>query len=301
MQQKQFVRKTGLSGTEEPLPAAVLAYCRTGGDIASIETLSGGMISITRRLVMSSGDRFILKQNHDAHVDLYEAEAQGLAALSASGLLRTPLVLSVGPDYLLLEDLGVSSPGETYWEAFGRALALQHITYISPRYGYHRDNYLGRLPQRNGWMTDGHTFFAERRLLRYLCEPLCEEALTARDRQNVERVASRLPLLIPPQPASLLHGDLWHGNMLVGPRGEPAVGDLAVYYGWAEAELSMVRMNGEVPEAFYSAYLEIHQLDSGWRNRLKLLHLRENLSDVAHFGDRHGSVTRLRRVTSLFV
>ena len=279
----------------------MLSFCRTGGDISSVETLSGGMISITRRLVMSSGDRFILKQNHDAHVDLYEAEAEGLRALSASGLFRTPLVLSVGPDYLLLEDLGLSSPGETYWEGFGRALALQHITYIRPRYGYHRDNYLGRLPQRNGWMADGYKFFAERRLLRYLCEPLCEEALTARDRQNVERVASRLPLLIPPQPASLLHGDLWHGNMLVGPRGEPAVGDPAVYYGWAEAELSMVRMNGEVPEAFYSAYLEIHQLDSGWRNRLKVLHLREILSDVAHFGDRHGSVTRLRRVTSLFV
>ena len=77
-------------------------------------------------------------------------------------------------------------------------------------------NYLGRLVQRNTWTDDGHAFFAEQRVLRYLDEPRSTEALTATDRSRVEHLAARLPALVPDQPASLLHGDLWWANV-IGP------------------------------------------------------------------------------------
>jgi fructosamine-3-kinase len=36
----------------------------------------------------------------------------------------------------------------------------------SEQFGWDRDGYLGLLRQENSWTADGHTFFAERRLLR---------------------------------------------------------------------------------------------------------------------------------------
>ena len=70
-------------------------------------------------------------------------------------------------------------------------------------------------------------------------------------------------------------------------RGHPALIDPAVYYGWAEAELSMLHGCGNIPDTFYDAYQEVHPLAPGWRDRLPLLHLREHLCVPAHFGRLH--------------
>lgn len=78
--------------------------------------------------------------------------------------------------------------------------------------------------------------------------------------------------------------------------GLPSVIDPACYYGWAEAELSMAWCCGSIPGSFWAAYQEIRPLADGWRTRMPLLHLREQLSVVAHFGDRYGTVDRIRRV-----
>lgn len=285
----------------DDLPWAVHAVCRTQGfgQVVAADALLGGAISRTHRIHTASGITLILKQSVDAPPGLYAAEAAGLRRLATAGALRTPTVVAAASELLVLEDLGTRLPADGYWEAFGRALALQHRS-TSPRFGWEHDNYLGRLPQRNGWLADGHAFFAERRILRYVTEPRCMQTLAATDRAGLERLCARLPELIPAQPAALLHGDLWYANMLVGSAGEPAVIDPAVYYGWPEAELSMVWQCGQVPDVFYAAYAEVAPLEAGWRERLEVLSVREILSMVAHFGNQYGSLAKLRAVLQRF-
>jgi fructosamine-3-kinase len=253
------------------------------GDPISANPLDGGYASKTYRVRTTLGRTVIVKTQDELPPDLYYLEADGLNALRWSGGFAVPEVLRVTPSFVVLSDLGTSSPSPTFWEDAGRALALQHA-HTNERFGYHQDNYLGVLPQRNPWTSDGHAFFAEQRLLRYLEVPNCQEALPADDRRRLERIAGKLPELIPAQPAALLHGDLWHRNLLPAPTGGPALIDPAVYYGWPEAELSMLIGCGEIPDAFYAAYEEAHPLEPGWRDRMPLLHLREHLCVLAHFG-----------------
>jgi len=278
------------------LPAAVVEYCHAAGmgDIGQVEPVTGGMISVVHRLHLSTGRSLILKLGRGTPPRMYEMEADGLQALRVAGALRVPAVHRWGERFLLLEDLGAREAGPGYWEAFGHAVATQHTSCTSAQFGYAHDNYLGQLPQINTPTDDGHQFFAQHRLLRYLDEPLTQTTLTAADRARLERIAARLRDLIPAQPASLLHGDLWFANMLVGPDGEPAVVDPGVGYGWAEAELSMTMLCGRVPDEFFDAYREINPLQPGWRERFEILHLREHLSMIAHFGNRFGSADRLR-------
>jgi fructosamine-3-kinase len=212
--------------------------------------------------------------------------------------MRTPAVCAVGPDFLLLEDVGVPT-AEPDWEAFGRAVAQQH-GHISDRYGFAYDNYLGPLPQINTWSENGHAFFGHLRVLRYLSEPKCEQALTPRDRQDLEQLVKRLPELVPVQPPSLLHGDLWQTNMLVDAWGRPTVIDPAVYYGWPEADLSMTRQYGKVPPAFFHAYTEVHPLATGWWDRLELLMIRQHLAVLAFFGNEFNTLADLRAVMRKF-
>jgi fructosamine-3-kinase len=260
--------------------------------------LKGGQISLTRRLNTDSGS-LILKQSRGAPPDMYALEAESLRVLRGAGL-RAPDVLAVSPDYLLLEDVGNVPRESIDWEALGRAIARLHQNH-NTRVGFDHDNYLGLLPQLNGWMEDGYAFFAEQRVLRYLREPLCQQTLTAEDQRRIERLMARLPDLIPPQPASLLHGDLWSENILADRDGVPTVIDPAVYYGWAEAELAMVRQCGGVPDAFYAAYNEVNPLQEGWWERLEILYIREDLSVIAHFGNWEPTLQRIRALLDRYV
>jgi fructosamine-3-kinase len=103
------------------------------------------------------------------------------------------------------------------------------------RFGWHRDGWLGLLPQHNAWSTDGYEFYAQHRLLRYLPEPGVRAVLDEKQRAAIERISSRLADLIPPMPPVLTHGDLVSGNMLATPDGRAALIDPAASYGWPTA------------------------------------------------------------------
>ena len=108
-----------------------------------------------------------------------------------------------------------------------------------------------------------------------------------------------LPNIIPEQPASLLHGDLWSGNLISDCRGLPAVIDPAVYYGWAEADLAMTDLFGNYPESFYQAYTEIRSLDSGYRSRYPIYNLYHLLNHLNLFGKSY--LPQIRGILSRFV
>lgn len=282
------------------LPGAVQAYFteRDLGVVAE-DHLTNGAVNLARRLTLSDGTTAILKQGPNPPAGMYAIEAESLDELRVPGGPRAPKVYSVGDDHLLLEDLGNHDFSvEGFWEKYARALATLH-SHQSPKFGYHKNNYLGLLVMDNAWTEDGHEFFGRTRILRFLEVPLCYDALTPEDRRRVERVARRLPEFIPKQPACLLHGDLWWANMLISHSGEPAFIDPGIHYGWPEAELAMTLQCGRVPEAFFAVYREINPVPPGWDERLHLLGIKEELSMTAHFGDRY-SLEKLRILLDRF-
>jgi fructosamine-3-kinase len=272
------------------------------GEVTGSTMLNGGAISLTRRLTTSSGERVVVKQSTQAPADLYTLEAEGLRVLREAGL-RVPAVFGATADYLLLEDLATPEGAEIDWEALGRAFGSLHLHH-GERFGFHHDNYLGLLPHHNGWMTDGHEFFAQNRILNFLPEPHCQTVFTVEELGRIERLAAKLPEIMPVQPPSLLHGDFWvvdrdgvtFGNVVVDSTGTPALVDPAVYYGWAEAELGMFHQYGGTPDSpFYAAYLEVNPLEDGWEERLPLMGIREWLSVVAHMGPEHDMTVNAAR------
>jgi fructosamine-3-kinase len=83
---------------------------------------------------------------------------------------------------------------------------------------------------------------------------------------------------------SLVHGDLWGGNVLKTPSGFPALIDPAVYFGDREVDLAMTELFGGFSRSFRSAYETIFPLSDGYNLRKDIYNLYHILNHALLFG-----------------
>ncbi|MGH3171138.1 MAG: fructosamine kinase family protein [Trebonia sp.] len=274
--------------------------------VATLEAVKSGAFSVAGVAALRGGGRVFAKTQTGTapEADLFGVEAAGLSALRELGGARVPDVVHVSPRLLVLEALGPRGDGEQFWEQLGRMVAALHTSTVSGRFGWHHDGWHGpgRMRQDNTWETDGHAFYAEHRILRWLPEPLVEAELDRDERRAVERLCAALPELIPPHPASLTHGDLWIGNVLADGSGEPALIDPAVSYTWPETDLAMLWVQRRPPEAdrFFAVYEELAGPFDGWRDQAQLLRIWDLFSVIAHDADTWGAADILRKIIAPF-
>lgn len=267
------------------------------GKPCSVVPVGGGCINNGARIRTEDDASFFLKQNSRAPDEMFAREAQGLQALQFEEGPRVPTPFLWGTDFLLLEDLQPGRKKEGYWNDFGHHLAKLHDQTHSA-FGFDHDNFIGSTPQVNKWTEDGHEFFAEHRL-GYQADLASRGGyFEPSDREMLDALIERLPELIPQQPASLIHGDLWSGNAISDDQGNPAMIDPAAHYGWAEAELGMTALFGGFSEDFYDAYTEARPLPKGWRDRLPLYNLYHLINHVNLFG--HGYLGQVRAILNRF-
>ena len=211
--------------------------------------------------------------------------------------MRVPSVVAAsGPGdevaWLLLEWIEEGRPGRAGWIRLGRELAALH-RHPGPggpdaRFGWGGDNLIGSLPQPNGWNDDWADFWAERRI-RPLARELRERgALSAARAAVVEAVAERAGELLGPAATadgpSLLHGDLWSGNVLFARGGAPVLIDPAVYVGHREVDLAMADLFGGFSGAFREAYEDAWPLQPGHLRRRPAYQLYPLLVHARLFG-----------------
>lgn len=273
-----------------PLPQSVLEALRPHvGEVERAEAVGGGCIANATR-VTAGGARYFLKWSDGEAGHTFEAEAAGLAALRAAGApLLIPQVFAArdgAPGFLLMEWVEPGRPGPSYWARFGEALAALHRhTSEDGRYGFERDNFIGRLLQRNRWHAAWPDFFRAERLEPQIA--LARELGRWRPGWDplADRLLARLDDLLPARPpASILHGDLWGGNALAAADGRAALVDPAAYYGDRAADLAMTELFGGFDGAFYAAYRAAWPLGPGYEERREVYNLYHLLSHLNHFG-----------------
>jgi fructosamine-3-kinase len=112
--------------------------------------------------------------------------------------------------------------------------------------------------------------------------------LSDADRRVFDRLMGRLEDLLPTNSTpSLIHGDLWAGNVLSGVRG-PALVDPACAYADREMEFGITTLFGGVSARAFAAYEEAWPLPHGWRERNPLYQLYHLLNHALLFGGHYG-------------
>lgn len=247
------------------------------------------------------------------------------AAASASSLV-IPKPLHAGPlpggkggSFIAMEHLnlgggggggGGGGKGGLSQEELGVALARLHLAPSPPpqqpasssssssprppRFGFEVDNFIGGTPQPNGWSDSWVDFYREKRLKHML-------ALVGRPGSEVERMGKKLcdnleklfddvddgggngPRITP----SLIHGDLWSGNMATVSTGAGSsawsILDPAPCYGHHEAEFGMSWCARFSP-GFWRGYRSVLPEAPGFERRRPLYELYHILNHAVLFG-----------------
>ncbi|SFG24139.1 Fructosamine-3-kinase [Palleronia marisminoris] len=236
-----------------------------GQPVRASRRLSGGDVSSVRAVTLDDGRTLVAKVGGPVR-----NEARMLSAIAAAGCPAAQ-VIAVDEQYLVMTMLSEGRPSETGWAEAGRAIAKLHAA-SGAHYGWPEDHAIGAAIQPGGKDEDWPRFWAEARLLAW------PEALTGDVAKRLETLAGRLPDLLPARPpASLLHGDLWTGNLIFD-GGFQGLIDPASYYGDAEVDLAALTTFGTPPDSFWESY---GPLRDGWEERrpvyrlwIALLHLR---------------------------
>ncbi len=221
--------------------------------------LSGGCIHEVLHIECPEGTSCVMKLAPISDRDILAAESENLQALANHGAIRVPAVLGLHESethaVLVLESLAVGSMGDARWEEFGQALADLHSAYGPERYGFSRDNYIGRTPQVNAWTEDWVEFNIQCRISPQVVRARDTGLLDSSATAMLDAVMERLDRFIPRNPtASLLHGDLWSGNALVLETGSIALIDPACSIGDAWADMAMMRLFGGFPAGCQDAW-----------------------------------------------
>jgi len=136
-------------------------------------------------------------------------------------------------------------------------------------YGYGYSTYLGNVIQNNEKSSSWTKFFLKNRYDYYL-EILLNRSLIDKRRYNKYKNFREVikENLTEPSHPSLLHGDIWRGNILINRQAKThtyQIIDPAIFYGDYEYELAYIYQNGTFGRGFYECYDEINKIsDEFW-------------------------------------
>ena len=261
-----------------------ILYENTREKVISVEALSGGDINYVYKCKLENQTVVIKINDKDLYPEMFEKEKLGLRLLSNSSFV-IPKVLSVGQKnqkaYIIMEY--ISKAKSFNWELFGRNLAFLHKK-NNNTFGLNHDNYIGSLLQINKSKDSWVDFYMENRIL-YLIEKATNKGLiNYESSKKVESLSKKIESIVPKKKPSLLHGDLWSGNLISDLEGNPTLIDPAVYFGHSDIDWAMLHLFGNPPNHAIDSYNEIIPIDYNWKDSLEIHQLYPLLVHLILFG-----------------
>lgn len=243
--------------------------------IHSVQMMAQGDLSRTMRVTLENNTSYIIKNGPDP--------------LTEGNMLRTftdhdipaPHVIAADKQILIIECLDEKgSFSKETWKQLGIILTKMHCVH-GPQYGWEKNYAFGKVTIINDYKNDWVDFWGQNRLACFLKHVPIDIA------NPLEKLIKSLGNYIPNHPsASLLHGDLWTGNLLIS-KDQPYLIDPACYYGHGEVDIAMLNVFGSPDSTFYQNY---DLLEKGWQERMPIYQLFPALVHYRLFGGQYLSM-----------
>ena len=265
--------------------------------------VQGGDINKSYGIQLSNGNLLFMKSNEKSKVDFFVKEAHNLKAIAKTNTIATPKILGfgtedgeeVGYSFLLLDFVELGNLDADFWENFAETLGNMHKStteaFISKEdlaegkiFGFYEDNYIGKTKQINSPKITWVDFFRENRLAPQF--KMAEKYFSTEDSKLIDKLLDNLAdFLIEPRSPSLLHGDLWAGNVMCDTKPQAMLIDPACCVGHPEADIAMTELFGGFSDRFYAAYKNTGLLQPQYEERRDLYNLYHLLNHLNMFGE----------------
>jgi len=262
----------------------------TGERPDRIAALSGGCVGDVFTAEMPSGRDLVAKVGDGPGSGL-ELEGRMLGYLARHSDLPVPGVVAASDELLLMEklDAGGSLNRDAQRHA-GELVARLHAITADPGeqggFGFAYDTVIGGLHQPNPLTSSWRAFFAEQRLIHMGREAERAGRLPTRLMARIERFAGAVERWIDePERPSLVHGDMWSGNVLAAGGRITGFIDPAIYFADPEIELAFTQLFSTFGDAFFDSYRELRPIKPGFfEERRDIYNLYPLLVHVRLFG-----------------
>ncbi|WDE09603.1 fructosamine kinase family protein [Thalassomonas haliotis] len=246
--------------------------------------ISGGDINLAFK-VYDEEHSYFIKLNDKSRLSHFEAEAYSLGQLKAMQTFITPQCIALGTtldkSYIVLSHIDFCNDNAALWYQLGQQLAQMHKNSSHGQFGWQYDNYLGNTRQPNDWQSNWRSFFAEQRI-GWQLQLLSERSVYMGDIEHIIDMCHNGLAHHQVKP-SLVHGDLWQGNIGFCAQG-PVIFDPACYYGDREVDIAMSELFGQFPGEFYRGYQELYPLSEGYERRKNIYNFYHILNHANLFG-----------------
>lgn len=256
----------------------------TGSRVQTKEPLSGGCVGDVYKVRLKNGETLVAKVGNSENG--LSIEGMMLRYLAQKSELPVPDVLYADENLLLMT--WVPSEGtldrSAQVNAADLVASLHQIS--NSHFGFSSDTVIGGLRQINSPSKSWIDFFAQNRLLDMAMRSLNAGYLPTDMLARIEKCAENLSkwLKEPDQP-SLIHGDMWAGNVLASHGRISGFIDPAIYFADPEIELAFTTLFSTFGDAFFSRYREHREIQPGFfEERRDLYNLYPLLVHVRLFG-----------------
>lgn len=264
-----------------------------GRDYSGIQTMkriSGG--SINEAFYVQTVDaEFFMKFHANSPQGFFKSEATGLRLIKETHTISVPNYLSYsdqsGKAFLMLDWIEGKKNNQTE-EILGQKLAKLHHCF-GRMHGFDSDSYIGLLPQPNELNANWLEYYRDNRLANQVKIGVEKGIIHSKRHEQLDVLLQRLDKWVPSfvEP-SHLHGDLYSGNWIVGPGGEPYIVDPSFLYGDRHFEIAYTELFGGLPTKFYQAYQESYPLRADYEDIKPIYQLYYLLAHLNLFGESYG-------------
>jgi protein-ribulosamine 3-kinase len=242
-------------------------------------------------LAQTDENQYFIKASHDSNLS-YQCEATGLKNLSQV-YPHVPKIISFSNTELIISFIDTEAMTESFWQELATLLSKMHKQ-KKEFFGFFENNFIGLSNQENlsqdNCRKNWSHFFWQHRLL-YKINQLKEArgfALDQETQTQLKKAVIQQLEAMDSQP-TLIHGDLWSGNILCGLGQKPFLIDPAVSFSDREADIAMTECFGGFPPLFYETYNNDYPLQAGYQNRKHIYNLYHLLNHFVIFGESYKS------------
>ena len=220
----------------------------------------------------------------------FQKEVTGLRQLKTN-YKHIPKVIGFSDYFLILSFIPVVDSKFSFWKNLGIQLAELHKI-RQKDFGFYEDNFIGRAPQKNKNPNhfDWPDFFWKNRIEHKL-NSLFEKNKFQLKKESYLELKNKVYQTLSNHSChpSIVHGDLWRGNVLCDSKQQAFLIDPAVYYGDREVDLAMTECFGGFSSIFHETYRKVYPLSEGYEKRKHIYNLFHILNHFVIFGDNYKS------------